>query len=122
VVRLNSLEDADFSDEFCHFLQGAVPTVDAAELLLRLKGDAARWWIVGSEALRYVEAFQASGLVATDADRRVRYQPASEAAAAHAETLQKVYRERPVTLFRVIYGLRDSKIRSFAEAFKLRRK
>jgi hypothetical protein len=33
-----------------------------------------------------------------------------------------VYRERPVTLIRVIYGLRDKKIRSFAEAFKLRRK
>ena len=40
----------------------------------------------------------------------------------HIATLEKVYRERPVTLFRVIYGLRDAKIRSFAEAFNLRKK
>ena len=28
------MEDAQFSDEFCRFLQTAVPSVDAAELLL----------------------------------------------------------------------------------------
>jgi len=52
----------------------------------------------------------------------VRYKPASEVLAAHVATLDRLYRERPVTLIRVIYGLRDSKIRSFADAFRLRRK
>jgi hypothetical protein len=36
--------------------------------------------------------------------------------------LSQAYKERPVTLFRVIYALRDLKIQSFAGAFKLRSK
>ena len=129
------IEDADFSDEFCQFLQAAVPAVEAAELLLILRRDPARTLsfaeaaaalapgvvISEAEAARFLEAFQARGLVVIDAERRVQYRGA-EPAAAHVATLEKVYRERPVTLIRVIYGLRDSKIRSFADAFRLKRK
>ena len=124
--------DADFSDEFCRFLQTSVPAVEAAELLLALKRDETRWWapreliesgvaVREEDAARYLEGLQARGLVALDAERRVQYR-APEALAAHIATLEKVYRERPVTLIRVIYGLRDSKIRSFSDAFKLRGK
>jgi hypothetical protein len=129
-------EDADFSDEFCQFLQSAVPAVEAAELLLVLRRETARAWTVADAvaalgagvslpeevASRYLEELQARGLVAFDAAKKVQYRPASDALAAHVATLEKVYRERPVTLIRVIYGLRDSKIRSFADAFRLRRK
>ena len=41
---------------------------------------------------------------------------------AHVTTLAQAYGERPVTLIRVIYALRDGKIRSFADAFRLRRR
>jgi len=129
-----AVEDADFSDEFCQFLQGAVPAVEAAELLLILRREAGRTLsaaeaaaalapgvvITEAEAARFLDAFQARGLVAIDAERRAHYRP-TDAAAAHVATLERVYRERPVTLIRVIYGLRDSNIRSFADAFKLRR-
>ena len=54
-----------------------------------------------------------------DADRRVRYRP-SPSHDAHVATLARLYVERPVTLFRVIYALRDAKIKTFADAFKLR--
>jgi len=84
---LTTPQDADFSDDFCRFLQTRVPSVEAAEALLREKRDT-----LDAEVL------------------------------LHIATLEKVYRERPVTLFRVIYGLRDAKIRSFAEAFNLRKK
>jgi len=73
-------------------------------------------------AARFVAGLQTSGLVEVDPEQRVRYKPASEVLAAHVATLDRLYRERPVTLIRVIYGLRDSKIRSFADAFRLRRK
>jgi hypothetical protein len=130
------MEEVDFSDEFCEFLQTAVPAVEAAELLLLLRRASARAWTADEavEALgagvslpqdagaKYFDEFQARGLVAIDAAKRVQYRPASDTLAAHVATLEKVYRERPVTLIRVIYGLRDSKIRSFADAFKLRRK
>lgn len=84
---MSAPQDADFSDDFCRFLQTRVPSVEAAEALLRESRDS-----LDAEVLQ------------------------------HIATLEKVYRERPVTLFRVIYGLRDAKIRSFSEAFKLWRK
>ncbi len=49
------------------------------------------------------------------------YRPPSEAHAAHVGTLAQAWEQRPVTLVRLIYALRDSKIRSFADAFKLRK-
>src|SRR5688572_27623322 len=38
------MEDAAFSDEFCRFLRAAIPSVDAAELLLTLLREPDRWW------------------------------------------------------------------------------
>lgn len=102
--------------------------MDAAELLLALARDPDRWWNPGefgvgaADALRYLEQFRAGGLVAADVNARYQYRPASEAAAAHVNMLALAYKERPVTLFRVIYALRDLKIKSFADAFKLKRK
>ena len=46
--------------------------------------------------------------------------PASEAS-RFVETLAQAYVQRPVTLIRVIYALRDSKIQTFADAFKIRK-
>jgi hypothetical protein len=124
------MEDAQFSDEFCRFLQTTVPSVDAAELLLRLHRDPARWWsaaeltaapLAEADLARYLETLQARGLIANDPDQRVQYQPASAVLDSYVRTLAQAYSERPVTLIRVIYALRDSKIRSFADAFKLRR-
>jgi hypothetical protein len=129
------MDDAQFSDDFCHFLQAAVPSVDAAEMLLALARKPERWWSAAefvaalspaplgdADAARQLEAFAARGLVARRADQRVRYRPADAALAAHVATLAQVYGERPVTLIRVIYALRDGKIRSFADAFRLRRR
>ena len=74
-----------------------------------------------TDVVRYVGLFQASALVAVGPDRRFQYRPASDAVDANVRTLAQAYRERPVTLFRVIYALRDSRIQSFADAFRLRR-
>jgi hypothetical protein len=128
------MEDAQFSDAFCRFLQTTVPSVDAAELLLLLQRDTSRWWsgaeiVVGlrpavlseADVARYLETFLARGVVAQGADKRVQFHPASDELAGFARTLAQAYSERPVTLIRVIYALRDSKIRSFADAFKLRK-
>ena len=125
--------DPDFTDEFCGFLQRCVANVDAAEVLLTLAGGSARSWEVDelraklapstivsdADAQRCVDALQQCGVVGRDGDERVRYRP-SPAHDAHVATLSRLYLERPVTLFRVIYALRDSKIRTFADAFKLR--
>ena len=129
----NTDSDADFTDELCGFLQRCVANVDAAELLLLLAKDPDRSWelhalraqlapssaVSHADVQRCVDALEQCDLVARDVDKRVRYRPAP-AHDAHVATLSRLYLERPVTLFRVIYGLRDSKLHTFADAFKLR--
>jgi hypothetical protein len=126
-------DDPDFTDEFCGFLQRYATGVDAAELLLLLAKDPPRAWelaelhaqlaaltTVGeSDVQRHLDVLQLGTLVTRNADRRVRYR-SSPAHDAHVATLGRLYVERPVTLFRVIYALRDAKIKTFADAFKLR--
>jgi len=125
--------DPDFTDAFCGFLQRYVANVDAAEFLLLLAKDPQRAWLLDelrshlapetmlSEAdmARCLDALQYGALVTRDADKRVRYVP-SAAHDAHVALLARLYVERPVTLFRVIYALRDAKIKTFADAFRLR--
>ncbi len=125
------MEDVEFSDEFCRFIQKTVPAVDAAELLLMLhnKPEASLTaeeavsklgpGISVADAARYLAMFEERGLVG-QVDRRYQYRPASESA-GFVQLLAQAYSQRPVTLIRVIYALRDSKIQSFADAFKLRK-
>ena len=107
------MEDADFSDEFCRFVQGTLPSVDAAELLVAAYRAPEQALSPGKHA----DALRAAGLL----DEALRYRPASEGLATHVEMLAQAWEERPVTLIRLIYALRDGKIRSFADAFKLRK-
>ena len=130
------MQDADFSDEFCSFIQRTIPTVEAADLVLALSVHPQTWWSVtelaasvrpgvmltDSEVARYVEIFQKNGLLRVGADKRFQYRPDTEQLNADVQTLAQAYRQRPVTLIRMIYALRDAKIRSFADAFKLRGK
>jgi hypothetical protein len=125
--------DPDFSDDFCRFLQKCVANVDAAELLLALFNDPRRSWrtqdlraqlapianLSEPDVERYLDVFQGCSLVARDGEQRVQYRPAASHD-SHVAMLARLYLERPVTLFRVIYALRDSAIHTFADACKLR--
>ena len=125
--------DPDFTDDFCAFLQRCIANVDAAEFLLMLAKGSDRSWHIDelrarlapstilsdAEAQWCVDTLQQCGVVARDVDKRLRYRP-SPTHDAHVAALARLYLERPVTLFRMIYALRDSKIRTFADAFKLR--
>jgi hypothetical protein len=125
------MQDVEFSDEFCRFLQTAIPAVDAAELLLLFYGRPDAWLgaqdalaklgpgIAPGDVQKYLEAFVGKGLLES-AEGKYRYR-ADPASAAHVETLSQAYLQRPVTLIRVIYALRDTKIQTFADAFKLRK-
>jgi hypothetical protein len=113
------MEDSAFSDNFCRFLQALVPTVGAAELLLELRARGDQGVRPRSHPDRLVlEAFVGQGVATALADGFV-YR-AREDLDAHVRTLAQAYRERPVTLFRIIYALRDGKVQSFADAFRVR--
>jgi hypothetical protein len=129
------MEDLEFSDEFCRFVQTLIPAVDAAELLLLIADRPDLWWqraealdklrpvsIADADAVRYLDAFESAGLIETGEGHGFRFCPATPELASHVRTLAQAYEERPVTLIRVIYALRDAKIRTFAEAFRLRKK
>ena len=129
----NADNDPDFTDEFCGFLQRCVSNVDAAELLLLIFQNPNASWEVRdlsaqlepaaslseADVQRYLDVFQTCALISRNADKRVRYRSAPEHD-PHIATLGRLYVERPVTLFRMIYALRDTKISTFADAFKLR--
>lgn len=125
------MEDVEFSDEFCRFLQASIPAVDAAELLIllhRRRDDTftpeeavARLGpgIALSDARRYLDAFAANNLAEVTQGR---YKFRDSPRTPFVETLAQAFTHRPVTLIRIIYALRDTKIQTFADAFKLRRK
>ncbi len=124
------MEDVEFSDEFCSFLKASVPGVDVADLLLLLyrRRDYA---FTPEEAV----ATLGSGVSVGDAGRHLesfivgnlaeavqgRYRFRDSAQSPMVEMLAQAFTHRPVTLVRIIYALRDSKIQTFAEAFKLRK-
>lgn len=125
------MEDFEFSPEFCEFLQTTIPSVDAAELLLvfhskpearmTLDEAAARLGpgIDFGQISRHIQSFEAQGLLARE-DGGYKYRPTARLGDL-ADKLSQAYTQRPVTLVRIIYALRDSSIRSFADAFKLRK-
>lgn len=129
---LSADNDPDFTDAFCRFLQRCVANVDAAEFLLTLAKDPERSWNIDelraqvapdtnmsqAEAQGCLDMLQQCDVVGRDADERVHYKPLP-AHETHVTVLARLSLERPVTLFRVIYALRDSKINTFADAFKL---
>jgi hypothetical protein len=129
------MEDADFSDDFCRFLQTTIPAVDAAEVLLLLRRMPDTGWsgarlvaelrtsvpISEADAARYLEMFQARGLAAAAPEGGVHYRPASDELRMYGDMLALAYKARPVTLIRMIYALRDARIQTFADAFKLRK-
>jgi hypothetical protein len=111
------------------------PTVDAVELLLLLRSTPQQWWsardahgalapdasLSEADATRYFGVLHRHGLAALAPDGSVQYRPATPELERHAQTLAQAYLERPVTLIRVVYALRDQNIKSFADAFKLRK-
>ncbi len=126
------MDDLEFSAEFCRFIQTTIPAVDAAELLL-LFHSAPQVWLTpegAAEKMRpgtsageigpYLAAFESRGMLSRE-ENRYRYRPVTPQA-EFVDTLAQAYTQRPVTLVRIIYALRDSKIQSFADAFELRRR
>jgi len=128
------MKDPDFSEELRSFIQETIPTLDAAELLILLASAPDRAHHVGAiiealhptvvtdtEVRRYLKQFQAQGLVAARESDAFQYAPDTPELDGAVRTLMRVYNERPVTLVRIIFGPKDEKIRSFAEAFRIKK-
>ena len=77
--------------------------------------------ITESSIAACLDGLRPHGVLEFDAEKRARYRAASDEHDAHVRTLAQAYNERPVTLIRMIYALRDPRIQSFADAFKIRK-
>jgi DNA-binding transcriptional ArsR family regulator len=127
------MNDPDFPEDLRAFIRENIPDVDAAELLLLLarnRGqrydvptviDAMRPTAISESAVRrHLSLFKERGLVVQMKDDTYQYHPVVAKLDPLVGALTRVYNERPVTMVRMIYALKDEKIRSFADAFKLK--
>jgi hypothetical protein len=115
------------------FLEERIHSVAQLELLLLLKKDAGRTWTAqqASQTLAVpieVSATQLSelhvaGLLAVTAPPhpQFRYQPKSNELDELVGNLEKVYEERRVSVITLIYSKPVDKVRTFADAFRLRK-
>jgi len=126
--------DPDFPDALRAFIQEYIPDVDAAELLLLFVRNPDRLWtadeivasvsssqLVTAAARRHLARFEALGVVEQPQPGCFRHKSASAEIDRVVQALVKAYNERPVTLVRMIYSLRDAQLRSFANAFRLKK-
>ena len=114
--------------EAARFILNSFPSVWSLEVLLHLVRSGApmpRHKIV--EALRAsdaiiansVESFLIAGLIIEDEDG-VRYQPASPDLALHVRETERIYRERPDSVRRLIVRRSAGGLTAFSDAFNLR--
>ena len=127
------MSDPDFPDDLRLFIEEIIPTVDAAELLVMLAQHPDRAYsprdavegmrptaVTEPAARRYLAHFATRGVVAEEGDT-YRYSPETPELDSMVRALMRVFNERPVTLVRMIYAPRDDKIRSFADAFRIKK-
>ena len=113
------------------FIREHVRSVWALELLLRLKHDPQRCWVIEDlvSELRAshglvtdnLTALQEAGLVVADDRGCFRYQPAAVALAKVCDQLDTTYRTKPVTVIRWISAPTE-RLQSLADAFKFKGK
>lgn len=122
----------DLPDTLLQFIRLCIPTYQAAEVLLFFAAHPDGEWspeeavaamlpaVVTVPAMREYAALFADKLLLAEADGKFRYRPSAELDRSVGE-LARAYKEKPVTLIRAVYRIADSRIQSFADAFKLRK-
>jgi hypothetical protein len=127
------MDSPEFSDALCDLIKAAIPALEAAEILLILFRNADSAFtaeqlthlaepaaVSEAETAKYLETFRLFGLTSWDAGR-YQYRASSDDLDQLVRQLARAYNERPVTLVRLIYTFKDARIRSFADAFKIKK-
>jgi DNA-binding transcriptional ArsR family regulator len=116
------MTDPDIPEALREFIRDYIPDVDAAELLLLLARNPERRYSVRtvieeirktgiSESIvhRHLETFRERGLVVQLREDDYQYFPVLPQLDPMVRALSKAYQERPVTMMRMIYALKDEK-------------
>lgn len=124
----------DFSTDIEHFIATNIKSVAELEAVLLLRDTAERYWTAADvgQALYSSPEVTASqlaelskrGLLALSHNGEVdvyRYLPARPEIDQHMTTLAKLYKQRPVSVITAIYAEPTDTVRTFADAFRLRK-
>jgi hypothetical protein len=119
------------NSDLIQFVETSFGSVWSLELLLLLFRDPQRHWTYGefvhelrsSEVVvaQSVERLMAAGLAVAEADGAVRYGPASREQDSLVAQLEEEYRKTPAAIRRLILQNPVEKLRTFADAFKLKK-
>lgn len=125
---------AQLPPSLIQFIRSCIRTYQAAEVLLFFASHPERAYapeevvvamrptVLTVPAVKeYTAVFVARGLIAERPDGAFTYGPTSADLEHSIAELAHAYNERPVTLIKVIYTMTDGTIRSFADAFDLRK-
>lgn len=129
------MSDTDLPADVRHFIQFAVPTMDALELLIFLARNPNRQWmateivneirpvvITMSAVKENLAMFQSHGLVSEMQLSCFQFRPTSPGLEEVANKVVDAYNRRPVTLIRTIYAASANRnIQAFADAFKIKK-
>jgi hypothetical protein len=115
------------------FIARRIESAELLETLLLVHSEPEREWspeevarsiyTVPASATRRLEQLVAMGLARSNGAPNPRYQfaPENEEARAEVEALAEAYRQHRVAVINLIYAQPVDPLRSFADAFKLRR-
>jgi hypothetical protein len=122
---------AVISDDVLHFLQSFLPSVWTLEVLLLMRRAPAQGWtaqrinaelrastLIVSNALA---ALIAAGLVVEDADALFCYRPVRAELGTLVDRLAMAYTETPFAVTQAILASPNEKIRTFADAFRVKK-
>jgi hypothetical protein len=121
--------------DVCRFLGENIESIDQLEILRVLGEGPGREWTAAAlvaevqgppdDMAGHLAALAARGLIAADragGEAAWRYGPATPEIDAMVRQLLQCYRERPVSMIKLVYAQAADPLRAFADAFRLRKK
>lgn len=121
-------------EEVKRFLEANIDSVDQLEILRVLGEDPLKEWPAVDLAREvqsaaqsinaHLDALNARGLLAvrkSGSDLFCHYGPHSPELAQRTAQLLQVYRERPVTMIKLVYATARDPLKTFADAFRLKK-
>jgi hypothetical protein len=123
-----------FPEDLARFMDQNVESIDQLEILRVLGEDREREWDVGSlagavqarpQAVRaHLAAMQSRGLLTTmtrETGLACRYGAGTAELDHLVDRLLQMYKERPVTMIKMVYQRARDPLRAFADAFRIRK-
>jgi hypothetical protein len=123
-----------FAPSVVAFVTDHVRTLAELQLLIAIIQSGDRWWDASAaaresglslqEARRAVDHFGAHNLldIRITGDVRYQYHPGTSELREGAEACAAAFRTRPLDLTKLVTGPSPSRLRDFADAFRVRRK